>query len=99
MRNKATIPGEAITERLCSRAIEESAAMQSYLSELTEYEKERFRQLAHHLVFIGFESGVGRLDPEQRQYLHDIEQRRTGASYIKGSIDGLSIVEEAQGSF
>ncbi len=93
------IPGQAITERIKSRELENNGAIQNFIDELTPYEQARFLQIAHHLVFLGFKEGVGRLNPEQQQYLRNFRDRETGKAYMRGFVDALSIIEEAQGSF
>lgn len=97
MSNSYMVPNEATTGHLAGQEIANNDAILDFINGLTPYERVRFMQIAHHLTFLGFESGMrhrsGDLTEEQqaRVGLHKFE------IYLKGAAEGEVILYEHYG--
>lgn len=60
MSTKHLLPNEATTEFMTHCAIEETPAIQAFVNGLTTEQRRRFVEIAHHLVYLGFEDGSTR---------------------------------------
>jgi hypothetical protein len=97
--NSRILPGEAITARTTARAIEDSVGTQAFMEGLSPFQRARFEEIAHHMVYLGFEDGVDRIDMEKLKELHQTMNNHEGRAYMRGFIDALFLIEEAQGEF
>lgn len=63
------IPNEAATEMLTFEEIERSDSIKAFIATLDPEQTRRFHEIAHHLVYLGFEDGITRptlLTPERQ---------------------------------
>lgn len=54
------LPNEATTEFIAASAAVETSGIQNFMEGLTPEQKRRFEEIAHHLVYVGFEAGSTR---------------------------------------
>lgn len=64
MSTRHLLPNESTTEYMAHNAIKETVGIRSFIDGLTEEQKRRFCEIAHHLVHVGFETGTSRRDIE-----------------------------------
>lgn len=97
MSGEKILPGEVIAERLAISVTEQSMSVQQFMKGLTDEEQRRFLEIAHHLVYAGFESGIKRCGAEfdtATRTINEIIDRREAKSYMRGFLDGISVIEE-----
>ncbi len=73
------------TEMLMNQTVAENAAIQQFFDTLDSEQKQRFLQIGHNLLYIGFENGIDRMPtniPEEaraRRLIRDTEIYLQGA--------------------
>lgn len=54
------VTNEATTAMLAQREVADSESVQNFLAALTEEQRRRFQEFAHHFLHLGFENGMSR---------------------------------------
>lgn len=95
--SKKYLPNEALTETIAAKEMYESLSIDNFIGQLTPEQQNRFREIAHHLVYVGFVNGQNRSDAknltteqEARVGFSKIQILTMGAAYLDGLYqDGL----------
>ena len=74
------LPNEPLTEIIAAKELEESVSIDNFMSHLAPEQQNRFKEIAHHLVYVGFVNGQSRPDPKS---LSEEQQARVGISKLE----------------
>ncbi len=90
-----SIPNEGITGYRAQLELDQQAGIQSFIEGLTDEQRRRFTEIAHHLVYVGFEEGSRRYydgftdEQKVRQLTYEAELFTAGAGEFHEYLEEL----------